>query len=66
MKAEFITIDDVAKYLKLNKQKLYQLAQRGNIPAYKFGREWRFKTDRLDQWIEEQEVSNKIKSKQNR
>jgi len=51
---QFITIDEVSQYLKLKKQKLYRLAQNGEIPAYKFGREWRFKKDRLEEWIEGQ------------
>lgn len=61
MITEFMTIDEVAKYLRLNRQKLYKFAQDGIIPAYKFGREWRFKKDRLEQWIEEQDVSRKKK-----
>ena len=61
MANKFLTVDEVAKYLRLNKLKLYRLAQHGDIPAYKFGREWRFKVDRLEQWIEEQEVSKKKK-----
>ncbi len=59
MANKFITVNEVAKYLRLNKMKVYRLAQRGDIPGYKFGREWRFKVDRLEQWIEEQEVSKK-------
>jgi len=58
---KFMTIDEVARYLRLTEQKLYKLSQKGKIPAYKFGREWRFKKDRIDEWIEEQEVSRKKK-----
>lgn len=57
-----MTIDEVSRYLRLKKQKLYKLTQKGDIPAYKFGREWRFKKDRLEQWIEEQENSQKKKN----
>ena len=61
MASKFMTIDEIAKYLKLKKQKLYKLAQKGGIPAYKFGREWRFRTDRIEQWIEEHETGEKKK-----
>lgn len=61
MQSKFLTIDEVAKYLRLHKQKVYRLAQREIIPGYKFGREWRFKIDHLEQWIEEQEVGRKKK-----
>lgn len=63
MVTQFMTIDEVSKYLRLNKQKVYKLAQRGDIPAYKFGREWRFKKDRLDSWVEEQETSRRKKKR---
>ena len=58
-----MTVDEVAKYLRLNKFKVYKLSQRGILPAYKFGVEWRFKKERIDQWIEEQDTSKKEKKK---
>lgn len=61
MRSQFLTIDEVAKYLRLHKYKIYRLAQQGAIPGYKFGREWRFKINRIEQWVEEQEVSKKKK-----
>ena len=57
MDHKFLTVDEVSKYLRLHKQKVYRYTQRGKIPAYKFGREWRFRTDQLEQWIEAQKVS---------
>jgi len=30
--AKWLTIDDLAAYLKMGKTKLYTMAQRGNIP----------------------------------
>jgi excisionase family DNA binding protein len=56
-----MTADEVADYLTLTKAKVYRLSQRGVIPAYKFGREWRFRKERIDQWIEEQETGKKKK-----
>ena len=57
----FLTVSEVAKYLRLHKQKVYRLSQNGDIPAYKFGREWRFKKERIDRWIEEHDMSRKTK-----
>ena len=56
---KFMTADEVAEYLRLTTAKIYRLSQKGMIPAYKFGREWRFKRERIDQWIEEQETGKK-------
>lgn len=61
MASKFLTIQEVAEYLRLTTYKLYKLAQEGKIPAYKFGREWRFRLDRIEQWIEDQETGKKKK-----
>ena len=48
---ELLTVEDVAKYLKLRPQTIYKWAQTGKIPAAKFGKEWRFRKSILDDWI---------------
>ena len=48
---EIMTIEDVAKYLKLKPQTIYTWAQNGKIPAAKLGKEWRFKKSILDVWF---------------
>ena len=50
---EILTIEDVAKYLKLKPQTIYTWAQKGQIPAAKLGKEWRFKKSVLDRWFNE-------------
>jgi len=47
----WLTLEEAAKYLKMGKSTLYDLARKGNIPAHKMGREWRFDADELDRWI---------------
>ncbi len=32
-------------------QTIYIWAQKGNIPAVKLGREWRFRKDVIDEWL---------------
>ena len=46
-----LTIDELAKYLKLSKSSLYQLARRGDIPGQKIGRHWRFHRATVDKWL---------------
>lgn len=48
---EILTLDEVAAYLKAGKRTVYRLAQRGEIPAFKFGGTWRFRRSDLDRWI---------------
>jgi excisionase family DNA binding protein len=51
MNDEIMTIEEVAKYLKMTPQTIYTWAQSGKIPAAKLGKEWRFRKDWVDAWI---------------
>ncbi len=48
-----LTIEQVANYLQLPKSTVYTYAQRGSIPAFKVGRNWRFKREDIEAWLEE-------------
>ena len=48
---DIMTIEEVAKYLKLKPQTIYNWAQNGKIPAVKLGKEWRFKKSVIDKWF---------------
>jgi PTS system nitrogen regulatory IIA component len=49
---DIMTLEEVAKYLKLKPQTIYVWAQKGDIPAAKLGREWRFKKSIIDKWFD--------------
>ena len=51
---EILTIEDVARYLRLKPQTIYRWAQDKRIPAVKLGKEWRFRRSVLDRWLDEQ------------
>lgn len=48
-KEEFLTIDEVAKRLKIARSTVYRMAQEGKIPAVKIGRSWRFSSLRISE-----------------
>ena len=48
---EIMTLEEVAKYLKLTPQTIYTWAQEKKIPAAKLGKEWRFKRSIVDAWF---------------
>jgi len=50
---QLLTIEQVADYLQLQKSTIYTYAQRGSIPALKVGRNWRFKREDIEAWLEE-------------
>ena len=49
---EIMTVEEVARYLKLKPQTVYKWAQEGQIPGAKLGKEWRFRRRILDEWID--------------
>lgn len=48
-----LTIDELAKYLKISRSTLYKLAQEGKLPSQKVGRHWRFHRAAVDRWLME-------------
>ena len=58
-KFTLMTIDEVAKYLRMQKVTIYKHVQGGKIPAFKVGSKWRFKKSTIDKWIADKERSSK-------
>lgn len=57
MKDRLMTLDDASEYLRIKKVTLYTLVRNGKIPASKVGRQWRFRKERLDNWLHQQEIA---------
>jgi excisionase family DNA binding protein len=51
---EILTIEEVARYLRLTPQTIYKWAQEKRIPGAKLGKEWRFRKSIIDRWLDEQ------------
>ena len=56
MEERWMTLPEVAEYLQVSRDLIYRLAQKGKIPASKVGNQWRFKKEKIDQWMETQEA----------
>jgi len=52
-----MTIEELAKYLRLHRSTVYRLAREGIIPGFKVGSQWRFSRDSVDQWMAGQEAT---------
>ena len=48
MASEILTIEEVARYLRVSERTVYEWAQKGEIPAGKIGTVWRFKKDDIE------------------
>jgi len=49
--ASIMTVDEVAQYLGVVPDTVYRKARRGEIPAVKMGKMWRFPKETLDKWL---------------
>jgi len=49
---DIMTLEEVARYLKVKPQTVYKWAQDGQIPGTKLSKEWRFRKSILDEWID--------------
>jgi excisionase family DNA binding protein len=53
--SEVFTITEAAAFLGAHEQTVRRLARRGAIPAFKVGKDWRFRKEALLRWSEEQQ-----------
>ncbi len=61
MEDTILTIEEVAKYIKVSERTIYDWTQKGEIPAGKLGNVWRFKKSEIDRWINDKLENNNIK-----
>ena len=64
MDSEFLTVEEVAEYLRLPLSTVYKFAQGKLVPGFKLGKHWRFRKETIRQWIKDQE-SNVLKDPTN-
>lgn len=55
---DILTIEEVARYLRVSERTVYDWAQKGEIPAGKIGTVWRFKKDEIERWVNQRLSSN--------
>jgi excisionase family DNA binding protein len=58
IESDILTTEEVATHLRLAVVTIYKMAQRGEIPAVRVGRSWRFSRRLLDEWLEERMQAN--------
>ena len=54
----YLSVEEVAKKFGINSTTVYRLAQRGALPGFKIGNQWRFSQKSLDLWISGQMNGN--------
>jgi excisionase family DNA binding protein len=58
MKDAFLTTEEVLDYLQVNLRTVYRLIKAGRIPAVRVGRQWRFRKQDIDTWLESQRTKH--------
>jgi PTS system nitrogen regulatory IIA component len=61
---DILTIEEVAKYLRVSERTVYDWAQKGEIPAGKIGTVWRFKKSEIEKWVNDRLSSGSKNSAQ--
>ena len=60
----YMTIKELAKYLRVKQTTVYNWVSNDRVPASKVVGQWRFKRSEIEQWIEKgNNNKNKVKSK---
>jgi excisionase family DNA binding protein len=55
--AEMLTAKDIQDMLQVDRSTIYRMAENGRIPAVKVGKQWRFSSEAIDTWLNEQSAS---------
>jgi PTS system nitrogen regulatory IIA component len=57
---DILTLEEVARYLRVSERTVYDCAQKGEIPAGKIRASWRFKKSEIDKWVNDKLVSQNL------
>jgi len=55
MPEKLLTIDDLADYFQVSKKTVYRLLQQKRLPAVRIARQWRFRAEDIDRWLEQKQ-----------
>jgi PTS system nitrogen regulatory IIA component len=57
---DILTIEEVARYLRVSERTVYDWAQKGEIPSGKIGTVWRFKKTEIENWVNDRLSVNNL------
>lgn len=49
---DMLTAKDIQGLLQVDRSTIYRMAEAGQLPAIKVGKQWRFPSDRVDKWLQ--------------
>lgn len=51
MEDRWLSVDEICKYLGISRDTIYKWIEERGLPAYRLGRQWKFKTREVDEWV---------------
>ena len=51
MEDRWLSVEEIAAYLGVNRDTIYKWIDRKRMPAHKAGRLWKFKVPEVDEWL---------------
>lgn len=51
MDDRWLSVEEIAAYLGVNRDTVYKWIERKQLPAHKMGRLWKFKREEVDDWV---------------
>lgn len=61
MEKTYLTVEEVAARFEVNPTTVYRLAQRGILPGFKIGNQWRFSSRMLESWVSDRVARERMK-----
>ncbi len=52
MEDRWLSVEEMATYLGVSKDTVYNWINKKKMPAHKIGRLWKFKKEQVDAWVE--------------
>jgi excisionase family DNA binding protein len=47
----WLSVIEISTYIGVSKETIYRWIEARKIPAHKVGKQWKFKTNEVDQWV---------------
>ena len=63
IRKENLSVEEVAHWLGLAPRTVYRLVQRGRLPGFKAGNQWRFNQKMLESWVSDQVTIKRVRGK---
>lgn len=62
MTDRWVSVEEIADYLGVSKDTVYGWISKREMPAHKVGRLWKFKTDKVDEWVRNGKAGDEFKA----